>query len=635
MLQHLSLSTICPIAANQLWLQLLETKIRKAPNRNRYKILTETANAIGKFPIIDYLNWLEAMSVTIAQQKQLHSDLPQPTTNNDVTIDRYKYIFVGDIHGELDPIIEVLAETKVLSDKKIKLVFLGDYTDRGMESNESLALIVILKALYWRITALTGNHEIDFLLVTSAAYQSIFYMQLILESDKAKINIDVIMKKMQYCLRNIGFEDNASETNWIARHTLQHDADTQYFLQSTISICLASFTKEHWELTTFQNKLQLLHNLKNNYIQMFNMTESRPVFVKVVDTNKTEPNCEFFFVGRNKNKEWSIYPVNFLQLTYAKSEAESNAIKDIYAAFPDLNAKIPLIKADYVATFQKIDTPDIRSLLNTQHQLPSDNFTSRDGFPLLPDNADTAYLGHNVVRASLIPIMVFYNLANIRQVVFTVHNHPKIFTLYRDALHTLPISKQQRHLMFGKSAILLPMYVVRESDGNSYLQILIEELNVFNEKSITLVNFFNYLKDYNKQRRWLPIIETSQLLPDVKIDNIVHTIGMKQAVIDLLLKMNVSEICTWIEELNKIGDFFVDGTFGAEWYNQNSIRYMNVSSYNSSSGKNSAQLANTVGFFPNPSPQPQSNTTAISGSATQIQNQDMPPNYDCQIKQLT
>ncbi len=71
-------------------------------------------------------------------------------------------IFIGDIHGDLDTLIELLRILDI--DNELRrgtyLVFLGDYIDRGPYQLEVIMLLAILKSIWRdRIVMLRGNHE--------------------------------------------------------------------------------------------------------------------------------------------------------------------------------------------------------------------------------------------------------------------------------------------------------------------------------------------------------------------------------------------------------------------------------------------------------------------------------------------
>jgi serine/threonine protein phosphatase 1 len=73
---------------------------------------------------------------------------------NDETI----YV-IGDIHGCFK-MFEKLMEEISWQPEKDKLIFLGDYIDRGPDSKEVVEYIVGLKKKYSNIRCLLGNHEI-------------------------------------------------------------------------------------------------------------------------------------------------------------------------------------------------------------------------------------------------------------------------------------------------------------------------------------------------------------------------------------------------------------------------------------------------------------------------------------------
>jgi len=65
---------------------------------------------------------------------------------------------IGDIHGCFDSLRE-LVEHKINIGKSDKLVFLGDYIDRGDQSRKVIDYIIGLKDKDFDITTLIGNHE--------------------------------------------------------------------------------------------------------------------------------------------------------------------------------------------------------------------------------------------------------------------------------------------------------------------------------------------------------------------------------------------------------------------------------------------------------------------------------------------
>lgn len=76
---------------------------------------------------------------------------------NLVYITGKKAIFVGDTHGDFDATRQVLS--KYLNQRN-KVIFLGDYVDRGKNSLENINYLLIAKILYpENLILLQGNHE--------------------------------------------------------------------------------------------------------------------------------------------------------------------------------------------------------------------------------------------------------------------------------------------------------------------------------------------------------------------------------------------------------------------------------------------------------------------------------------------
>ncbi|KAK8865169.1 hypothetical protein M9Y10_010704 [Tritrichomonas musculus] len=70
-----------------------------------------------------------------------------------------EFFIVGDIHGNLHDLLRIL---NYLKDKKSKVVFLGDYVDRGNFSLECITLLFTIKLLYPdEFFLIRGNHEFD------------------------------------------------------------------------------------------------------------------------------------------------------------------------------------------------------------------------------------------------------------------------------------------------------------------------------------------------------------------------------------------------------------------------------------------------------------------------------------------
>ena len=73
-------------------------------------------------------------------------------------------VIVGDIHGDLESLFQILKETdfveKVKKDKDCLLIFLGDYGDRGVQSAEVYYVVLRLKEAFpENVILMRGNHE--------------------------------------------------------------------------------------------------------------------------------------------------------------------------------------------------------------------------------------------------------------------------------------------------------------------------------------------------------------------------------------------------------------------------------------------------------------------------------------------
>lgn len=80
------------------------------------------------------------------------------TNNADVAPIQYTYA-VGDIHGRLDLLQSALeAINDHVADQRFRLVFLGDYVDRGPKSRQVIELLMAAQQK-WPVVCLKGNHE--------------------------------------------------------------------------------------------------------------------------------------------------------------------------------------------------------------------------------------------------------------------------------------------------------------------------------------------------------------------------------------------------------------------------------------------------------------------------------------------
>ena len=66
-------------------------------------------------------------------------------------------IAIGDIHGASDKLSTLLE--RLSPGKEDRLIFIGDYIDRGADSEGVIEQIIRLKRQGYDVIALLGNHE--------------------------------------------------------------------------------------------------------------------------------------------------------------------------------------------------------------------------------------------------------------------------------------------------------------------------------------------------------------------------------------------------------------------------------------------------------------------------------------------
>ena len=72
-------------------------------------------------------------------------------------------VVVGDIHGQFFDLLKILSHNNLISldlNPTQKIVMMGDYVDRGINSVEVMTLLLALKVTYPdQLFLLRGNHE--------------------------------------------------------------------------------------------------------------------------------------------------------------------------------------------------------------------------------------------------------------------------------------------------------------------------------------------------------------------------------------------------------------------------------------------------------------------------------------------
>jgi len=72
-----------------------------------------------------------------------------------------RYALIGDIHGVLPPVIDIVERAQEVADS---IVFLGDYVNRGPQSRQVIDFLIDLRErLSGRVHFLGGHHDLAFL----------------------------------------------------------------------------------------------------------------------------------------------------------------------------------------------------------------------------------------------------------------------------------------------------------------------------------------------------------------------------------------------------------------------------------------------------------------------------------------
>ena len=66
---------------------------------------------------------------------------------------------IGDVHGNLDALLEAISRVEADGGPDAKIVFLGDYTDRGAQSAGVLSYLVQSAKEQRNWVFLKGNHD--------------------------------------------------------------------------------------------------------------------------------------------------------------------------------------------------------------------------------------------------------------------------------------------------------------------------------------------------------------------------------------------------------------------------------------------------------------------------------------------
>jgi hypothetical protein len=119
-----------------------------------YRLQTEEIHWVGQriplpeFSLLQIQNLIEAAKTIITQEASPVLDLPLPAW------------IIGDLHGNFHDLLRTLSKIRDFTSDR--LIFLGDYVDRGDYSLDVLILLLTLKCQHpGTVYLLRGNHEFE------------------------------------------------------------------------------------------------------------------------------------------------------------------------------------------------------------------------------------------------------------------------------------------------------------------------------------------------------------------------------------------------------------------------------------------------------------------------------------------
>lgn len=119
---------------------------------------------VVSLPLEDFSKTLDDANEVIAEEKQSGQISGGRVLGSLIKLEMPdRLVVIGDIHGDFATLSTILSEIdheEYLSDSENKLVFLGDYVDRGTRSSEVLYEVCLLKSRFPdSVVLMRGNHE--------------------------------------------------------------------------------------------------------------------------------------------------------------------------------------------------------------------------------------------------------------------------------------------------------------------------------------------------------------------------------------------------------------------------------------------------------------------------------------------
>jgi protein phosphatase len=126
--------------------------------------LSALSSEAGKADLGDFLHLIDRAILLFNEEKDSQAETMQILGKLVKIPPKGDAMIAGDIHGDLDSLIRILEASEFVKkgqeDEDVRLIFLGDYGDRGPYSPEVYFVVLSLKTMFpGKVVLLRGNHE--------------------------------------------------------------------------------------------------------------------------------------------------------------------------------------------------------------------------------------------------------------------------------------------------------------------------------------------------------------------------------------------------------------------------------------------------------------------------------------------
>lgn len=129
-----------------------------------------------------------------------------------------KHFAIGDIHGRFDLLSAALEAIGDLEEQNARLVFLGDYIDRGPQSREVVEALMAI-SISDRVICLRGNHEE--LMVDGLCGDAMDRMHWLSNGGRA-------------ALASYGGDVPQAHLDWVRNRPVCYETDTHFFVHAGV-----------------------------------------------------------------------------------------------------------------------------------------------------------------------------------------------------------------------------------------------------------------------------------------------------------------------------------------------------------------------------------------------------------------